>query len=42
MITGVRESLKGFLGSAQEQLKNNRELKHQLEMDWSDKACHNV
>ena len=35
----MRETLTRTLENAREQLKSNREAKHQLEMDWSDKVC---
>ncbi len=34
----MREALVRILEDAREQQKQNREMKHQLEFDWSDKV----
>lgn len=36
-ITRVKETLNNLLAQAREQQHSNKESKHQLEMDWSDK-----
>ena len=40
-ITLVRETLTRMLENAREQQVSNKEAKHQLEMDWSDKVIVN-
>jgi hypothetical protein len=37
-ISYVKDSLTGALRNARDQLEANREAKHRLEMDWSDKV----
>lgn len=38
VISHVKDILTNTLRNAQDQLKSNREAKHRLEMDWSDKV----
>ncbi|XP_059086339.1 tektin-4-like isoform X2 [Tigriopus californicus] len=41
IITDVRDTLKRTLENARDQQSTNRDCKHQLEMDWSDKFSAN-
>ena len=38
VISCVRETLTRAMENAKEQLISNKEMKHQLEKDWSDKV----
>ena len=38
VVTSVREALTNALSDAREQQRQNKEMKHQLEFDWSDKV----
>lgn len=38
VISSVRETLTRALENAKDQLASNKEMKHQLEKDWSDKV----
>jgi hypothetical protein len=38
IISYVKDNLTGALRNARDQLEANREAKHRLEMDWSDKV----